>query len=138
RSTTVVNPDSSAWIVYLPAGTLARRYSPFSLVTATSCRPASWSVAVTVTPGSTAFVSSTATPMIDPCCAYTTELTRSAKATRTATRNLLTGHLPSGIRNVEFGIWNSCHAFHIPHSKFHIPCYGVVVVVCCFNNRFSS
>src|SRR3954452_15384137 len=119
RSTTVVNPESSAWMVYLPAGTLASRYSPFSLVTAASCRPASWSVAVTLTPGSTAFVSSTATPTIEPCCAYTTELTRTATATRTATRNLLTDHPPSelGIWNVECGMRGTNSEFQIHNSK---------------------
>ena len=65
-----MNPDSSAWMVYLPGGTLTRRYSPRSSVTAVITRPVAWSVAVTLTPGSAAFVSSTAVPMIVPCCAH--------------------------------------------------------------------
>src|SRR6185295_7354975 len=81
------------------------------------------SVAVTLTPGSTALVSSTAMPMIDPCCAEASELTRTADATSTATRSLLTG--PSfGIRNEEFRMWHSRNAvrdaFQLPNSQFQI------------------
>ena len=40
-STTDENPESSAWMVYLPGGSRTRRYSPFSLVTAVDMNPVS-------------------------------------------------------------------------------------------------
>src|SRR6266851_1085874 len=48
-----------------------------------------------LTPGSTAFDSSIAVPVMEACCAYAAEPARNARATRTTMRNLLTGHPPS-------------------------------------------
>ena len=70
---TVPKPGSSAAIEYLPGGTFCRRYSPRSFDTVVRTRPVARSVAVTVTPGSTAFDWSISVPTtVAFCCALAT------------------------------------------------------------------
>src|SRR5262245_46818702 len=67
--TTAAKPVSSAFTLYFPGKRFEMRYSPRSFVIDALDAPVSRFVAVTDTPGSTAFDSSVAVPRSEACCA---------------------------------------------------------------------